>query len=453
MTTRRPADDSAASAASSASSRPGVRLPGDKSLAHRALLLAGLAEGPSTIDNVPDGDDVLRMAAALRALGVSVEATPAAAGETGARFVVTPAPWRAPAAPIDCGNSGTLARLLLGALAGEGVPATLVGDASLSSRPMQRVATPLAALLGAPVVELSGAGTLPARVIPPRVARRGPILVDTGVPSAQVKSALLLAARHITGEVRITEPVPTRDHTERMLEALGVELDAREGDVWLYGPMRWRGFRVALAGDPSSAAFLAAYAAATGKELVLDDLLLNGRRLGFFRVLSTMGVAAGYELRGKRLGDGVGRVRVRGPADGPPRGTAVPVAQVPDLIDEVPALAALALLSEGPTVIPALAELRHKESDRLARLVELAAAFGGRAHVEGDALVVDAPARAPGQGRGRVSVRTDGDHRLAMAAHLLGRVLGADVALDAPGSERTSFPAFLEVLDEIARAP
>lgn len=428
-----------------------VRLPGDKSLAHRALLLAGLADTPSTITNVPNGDDVLHTAAALRALGVTVEARADRPGEEAA-FVVTPAPWRKPDGPIDCGNSGTLARLLMGALAGEGVEASLVGDASLSGRPMRRVATPLAALLGASVVELSPAGTLPARVIAAgeraRVVGGGPPrVVDTAAPSAQVKSALLLAARNVSGEVRITEPVATRDHTERMLEALGVEIDVRDRDIWLYGPMRWRGFDVALAGDPSSAAFLAAYAAATGRELVVDDLLLNGRRLGFFRVLTTMGVAAGYELREKRLGDGVGSVRVRGPSRGSPRGTSVPAAQIPDLIDEVPALAALALLAEGTTTIPALGELRHKESDRLARLVELAAAFGGRARIEGDALVVDARARATG----RVSIRTDGDHRIAMAAHLLGRVLDVDVELDAPGCERTSFPAFLDVLDGLAR--
>jgi 3-phosphoshikimate 1-carboxyvinyltransferase len=423
-----------------------VGVPGDKSLAHRALILAGLADGTSHLTNVPEGADVQCTLTALAALGVEVTTDASPAPLT----TLVGARWRSPAAPIDCGNSGTLARLLLGALAGEGVEATLVGDASLSRRPMKRLADPLAMLLGAPLLELSVEGTLPARVLAAGGAkRRGPLVVDTHAPSAQVKSALLLAARHIEGEVRITEPVPTRDHTERMLEALGVEIDLREGDVWLYGPMTWRGFDLAIAGDPSSAAFLAAWAAMTGAALIVDDLLLNGRRLGFFRVLTTMGVRAGYEPREKRMGEAVGRVRVQAGSPNDLHGTTVPARQVPDLIDEVPALAALALVAKGPTRVPGLAELRLKESDRLARLVEMAAAFGGRAHVDGDALVIDGEATA----RGRVSVRTDGDHRIAMAAHLLGRVLDVEVELDAPGCERTSFPRFLEVLDGLAAKP
>jgi 3-phosphoshikimate 1-carboxyvinyltransferase len=419
-----------------------VKLPGDKSLAHRALLLAGLAETASTITNVPDGDDVLRTVAALRALGVDVALD-------GSKATVTPSTWRSPSSEIDCGNSGTLARLLMGALAGEGIEATLVGDASLSRRPMKRVADPLAELLGVErAVVLHDDTHLPARVLPVRPARKGPIVVDTRAPSAQVKSALLLAARHIEGEVKILEPTATRDHTERMLEALGVELDAREGDIWLYGPMKWKGFGVELAGDPSSAAFLVAHAAMTGRALVVDDVLLNGRRLGFFRVLTLMGVKAGYEAKNKRLGDAVGRIRVRA-RDGALVGVDVPAAQVPHLIDEVPALVAVALTANGATRIPALAELRHKESDRLARLVDLARAFGGAAHVEGDDLIVDARATATG----RVAIRTDGDHRIAMAAHVLGRVLGASVELDQPGCEGTSFPGFLAALDEVARAP
>lgn len=417
-----------------------LSLPGDKSVAHRALLLAGLADGPSEVVNLPEGDDVLRTVAVLQALGVHLTHAASTAR-------LTPAAWFSPAHALDCGNSGTLARLLLGALAGHGVEATLVGDASLSMRPMRRVTAPLAALLGTDVVELTDAGTLPARVRQLARPRRGPVSVATGTPSAQVKSALLLAARQLHGEVRITEATATRDHTERMLAALGVDITLRPGEVVMRGPMRWPGFGVTLPGDPSSAAFLVVAAVASGRALVFEDLLLNRRRLGFFHAAESMGVRWALQVTQQRLGEDVGRICVARPVS--LAGAAVDPALVVDLIDEVPALVALALLAQGPTHVPGLGELRLKESDRVARLVDLAAAFGGRASTKDDGLVIEAPAAA----RGRVAVRTDGDHRIAMAAHVLARVLDVDLHLDAPGCERTSFPSFLGILDGVLRAP
>lgn len=419
-----------------------LRMPGDKSIAHRALLCAGLADTPSVVANVPDGDDVHRTVDALAALGVTTQWTDAHTVR------ITPAPWTRPSHPIDCGNSGTLARLLMGALAGQRIEATLVGDASLSSRPMRRVAQPLDALLGAPAVELTPAGTLPACTRADLPLRRGPAVVATGAPSAQVKSALLFASCAIEGDVRVTEAVPTRDHTERMLGALGVAVRTAPGEVEVRGPLRWRGFDLEVPGDPSSAAFLVVAAAASGRPLSVEDMALNARRLGFFRVVGTMGVRASTRVRALRLGEDVGTLDVWPGQGSALVGAAVPSAEVPDLIDEVPALVGLALLAQGRTSIPGLAELRVKESDRLARLVELAAAFGGSAHIDGDAMCVTAPACA----RGRVAIRTDGDHRIAMTAHVLGRVLGADVALDAPGCERTSYPGFLDALDRVVHA-
>ncbi len=424
-----------------------MKLPGDKSLAHRALLLASLARTPSRIADLPDGDDVARTLACVVALGARVPAR-------GRAVTVEPAAkWVAPGGPLDCGNSGTLARLLLGALAGEGVAADVVGDASLSRRPMRRVAEPLAALFGAPVVALAEGGTLPARVLPRAPAARARIDVDTGAPSAHVKSALLLAARRFAGVVCVRERVPTRDHTERMLAWLCGPRAARATgagptptEAVLEVPLAWEGFDVALPGDVSSAALLAAHAVIVGAPFGAEDVVVNPRRTGFFRALQRMGARVELRVDEERMGEPCGAVVVR------PSGALAPVvveaAGVPDLVDEIPALVAVALCASGTSALRGVGELRHKESDRLARLVELARAFGGGASVQDDTLVIEGGRPRP---RSRVHVRTDGDHRLAMAAHALGHACGADVVLDVPGCERTSFPGFLAALDAPAR--
>lgn len=428
-----------------------MRFPGDKSLAHRALLLAALARTPSRIDNLPDGDDVKRTVAALAAL--ASQARPCT---------------------IDCGNSGTLARLLLGLCAGsdEALDVTLVGDASLSRRPMRRVAAPLAALLGRDLIELTPAGTLPARVrVPPAPAparHAGARVVDTGVPSAQVKSALILAARKLAGDVTIREATATRDHTERMIAWLlsrpgasgALHAEATGAAVHMRGPLAWDGFDVELPGDPSSAALVAAYAIASGRAFHAEDLVLNARRAGFWRVLARMGIDVSLHARGERMGEPVGDVAVGARAAGGPRGEGlaaamVTAAELPDLVDEVPALVVVALHAVGTTRIEGAGELRVKESDRLALLSELAHSFGGRADVEGDALVVHGP-RARRCAGDRVHVRTDGDHRIAMAAQVLARLDGVQPYLDDDAAVHTSFPGFeraLDSLDQQAKLP
>ena len=427
----------------------GVRVPGDKSLAHRALLVASLARTASLIRGLPDGDDVAHTVACLRALGARIDVD-----ERETR--VQPSPWTQPLAALSCGNSGTLARLLMGAIAGarETLDVTLTGDASLSSRPMARVVGPLRALALGGGFALTASGTLPARIRSSvaddsdsvtAATDATDVVVVTGAASAQVKSAVILASRNLHGRVVVREPLATRDHTERMLRALLCTVHSEANVVTLACPLAWDGFTIDLAGDPSSAALLAAYAVLARRVLVVDDLLWNPFRTGFFTALQRMG--AFVEASGERLvlGEPVVRVVVRASA-APLRGVEVAAHEVPGLVDEVPALAVVAACAHGTTRIRGVHELRLKESDRLARVVDLVVAFGGEAHAVGDDLVIEGRALAP---PARVAVRTDGDHRIAMAAHVLARAHGVTAVLDVPGCERTSYPGFVDALDAL----
>lgn len=485
-----------------------LAFPGDKSLAHRALLLALLARTPSRIRNVPDGDDVARTIAALRALGARVE-------DDGGSVTVTPPAagvLLAPPGPIDCGNSGTLARLLLGVVVGapltpsaQPLDVQLVGDASLSRRPMARVLEPMARLFDISVEELvagAGAGaTLPGATLPLRVrsvhrggagARAdGPGHVDvdtnvhTNVPSAQVKSALILAARHRAGTTTIHEPAATRDHTERMLAwllrrggaqgAVDATVDATvDGDrrvgrlVRVRGPLAWDGFSVELPGDVSSAALVACYALLPAhgpsdgpgperedalRTFVARDVLLNDRRSGFWRALSRMGVRVETSVAAyaSRMGEACGTVSAS--VAGSLCGVTITAAELPDLVDEVPALVVVAVHAAPGQVtrIEGVGELRLKESDRVARLVELARAFGAEAEVTSEeALIIRARSTGP-TATGPADVRTDGDHRIAMAAIALARRDGRPLRLDDEGAARTSFPGFMDALDAVDR--
>jgi 3-phosphoshikimate 1-carboxyvinyltransferase len=421
-----------------------VVVAGDKSIAHRAALLALVAEGPVALRNMPPSADVTSTIEAVGALGVGIER------EDGTLRLQRTGPLR-DGVVVDCGNAGTLARLLAGLLVGRGVTATLVGDASLSRRPMRRAAAPLARFLGEDVVDLSAAGTLPARL-----RRRGPTgaatsTVTLDVPSAQVKSALLLCALSV-GDVVVVEPRATRDHTERLLASLGVDVvvDAAPGGgarVTQRRPAVLPGFALALPGDPSSAAFLLGRAAAVpGAHAVVDDVLLSPRRDGFLRALVRAGAGVAVTTRESRGGEDVGRVAVTGTRL---QGLELGADEVPDLVDEVPLLAALLTTAEGPSRLRGLGELRVKESDRLARTAALLVAFGADVRVDGDDLVVGGGLR---RGPRRVDVAVDGDHRLEMTARVLGRVLDCDVHTDGAGCEAVSFPGFGALLDEVERA-
>jgi 3-phosphoshikimate 1-carboxyvinyltransferase len=406
--------------------RGSVVVPGDKSISHRALILAALADGPSRLRGVLRAHDVESTAGALRALGAEL---PALAPEVVVRGVGLRG-LRAPAAPLDCGNSGTTTRLLAGVAAGIAGSTTFVGDASLSRRPMRRVARPLERM-GA-TVELGPDGSLPMTV---RGGALRPLDHVSEAASAQVKSAVLLAGLVAGVPVSVTEPAPSRDHTERMLAARGVEISREAGRVALRPVVSLAAADVRVPGDPSSAAFLAALAAlAAGGELRLPDVCLNPTRTGFLAVLARMG--AGVELDEIRDADGdrVGTVVVR---PGALLATRVEAAEVPSLIDELPLVACLAARAEGVTEIRGAEELRVKESDRIAAVVANLRALGVDADELPDGLLVRG-GRAPLRGR----VATRGDHRLAMAFGVLAALPGSAVEVDDRACVAVSYPAF-----------
>lgn len=412
---------------------PTLRVPGDKSITHRALLLAGLACGDTRIRNALGSLDTLATASALRALGAGVSRLddPEVRVTGYGRF-------DAPSTPLDCGNSGTTARLLCGLLAAHPFAATLTGDASLRRRPMRRVTEPLHAM-GATFAP--DAATLPLTV---HGAALRSLTWTPSVASAQVKSAILLAAAAARVEATVHEPVPTRDHTERMLRSHGFTVAAADGTVRFSPDGEFVPFDATVPGDVSSAAFLVGAATlADHGDVRIEGVGTNPTRTGFLEVLARMGGRCSVEPRGDWSGEPVGDLVVGG---APLRATSVEPAEVPGLIDEVPLLAVLAAAAEGTTSFRGVSELRFKESDRLALLAENLRAVGVAAEAGEDELYVTGTDAPP---RGRV--RTDGDHRLAMAFAVLGTVRGARITVDDPRCADVSFPGFAELLRSMAR--
>lgn len=412
-----------------------VRPPGDKSITHRALLLAGMADGTSELRHTLTGTDARSTARVLRRLGVAVSPL-----RRGGVVQVQGGQWRAPTHTLHCGNSGTTARLLLGLLAGHPFQARLSGDASLQRRPMRRVTAPLGRM-GAAIREERGDG-LPLWI---RGGRLAPLRHETPVASAQVKSALLLAG--IVGRVEVTvrEPAPSRDHTERLLRYLGYDLQVEGTEVTLRAPARPEGpprFSLEIPGDLSAAAFLIAAALLADEgELVLEAVGVNPTRTGVLDVLQRMGATIERHEPRALAGEPVADLLVRPTAL---MGTDVPAHEVPRLIDEIPVLAVLASRATGATRFRSVGELRVKESDRLERIVRNLRAVGGEAVVEGEDLVV-----AGGAGLPLGQVDTGGDHRLAMAFAVLGTLPGARVALSQPASVAVSYPGFFRDLERI----
>lgn len=410
-----------------------VRVPGDKSISHRALLLAAMARGTSTLTGLLDGADVKSSARVLRRLGA--ELSPLREGTAvhvrGARF-------RSPRAVLQCGNSGTTARLVLGAIAGHPIRARLTGDASLRRRPMRRVIEPLRQM-GARF-DPPDADALPLRV---RGGRLHGINYASPVASAQVKSAILLAALASRVPVTITEPWRSRDHTERLFVHLGLELHETDGAI-SYRPSAAAvpGFELSVPGDLSSAAFLVAAAVlAEGGELLIEGVGVNPTRTGVLTVLERMGAHIERVNLGGAGGEPVADLLVR-PAE--LRGTEVGAAEIPSLVDEVPVLAVLASRAAGETIFREVGELRVKESNRLELVAANLRAVGADAEVRGNDLCVRGATQAP---RGRVD--TARDHRLAMAFAVLGTLPGADVRLSERGSVAISYPAFFRDLRRI----
>ncbi len=419
-----------------------VAVPGDKSITHRALMLASAAEGESRLRGLLAGDDCRSTAAVLRALGVAVPELPADGGELRIASHGL-AHWREPAEILDCGNSGTTTRLMLGLLAGRPFEATLTGDGSLRQRPMRRVTEPLGAM-GARIDELEHADRLPIRM---RGGALRPFQYTSPKASAQIKSALLFAGLSGGVPVRVAEPYPSRDHTERMLSAMGVQIVSGEGDDgWAVsltppaGPLP--PLELAVPGDPSSAAFLVAAAllADTG-ELRIRDVGVNPTRIGFIRLLARMG--AFVELHEERSagGEPIADLVVR-PA--PLRGVEIGAAEVPALIDELPVIAALAARAEGETRITGAAELRAKESDRIRAMVGNLRAIGVEAEELPDGLVVRGSDRPLG---GRI--HSHGDHRIAMAFGALAARPENQIRIDDPDVVRISYPGFWAALARI----
>ncbi|MFL5540138.1 MAG: 3-phosphoshikimate 1-carboxyvinyltransferase [Longimicrobiaceae bacterium] len=423
--------------------RGDVTVPGDKSITHRALMLAAAAEGESRLSGLLPGEDCRSTAAVLRALGCDVPEPPDDAAEIVVRGRGLGG-WRAPSAPLDCGNSGTTARLMMGLLASRPFAAALTGDASLRGRPMRRITAPLAEM-GARFRELGAPDRLPIEV-----AGGGLRPIDYASPkaSAQIKSAVLLAGFGAGVPVSVTEPVLSRDHTERMLAAFGVPVRSEpSGDGVRAALGTWdghlRGFGLRVPGDPSSAAFLAALALlADAGELRIRGVCANPTRTGFFSIVRRMMGLVAWERGRSEGGEPVSDLVVR---PSRLRGVVVEPHEVPAAIDEIPVLAALAARAEGETRITGAGELRVKESDRIAALVAAIRAIGGEAEELEDGLVVRGSDR-PLRGR----VVTHGDHRIAMAFGVLAALPGNEIELDDRECAAVSYPGFWEVLGELA---
>jgi len=408
-----------------------VRAPGDKSISHRALILAGLATGRSEIFGLLEGDDVLRTAAAVAAFGAKVERL----GD-GRWRVEGQGRYSEPADVVDCGNSGTGARLIMGAAAGFDLAATYTGDVSLRGRPMGRVLEPLG-LMGARWLGRDKA-RLPITV---RGGSLNSIHYRLPVASAQVKSALLLAGLNAPDGIEVIEPEPTRDHTERLLRAFGAEVhvsDEADGrHIRLAGGQALTGCEVKVPGDPSSAAFpLVAALITPGSRVTVQGVLLNPLRAGLFDTLRDMGADLTISNRREEGGEPVGDLTAR---HSRLKGIEVPAARAPSMIDEYPILSVAAAFADGTTVMEGVGELRVKESDRIALMAAGLKACGVCVEETNDTFTIHG---AGGPVRGGMQVVTHGDHRIAMSHLVLGLAAQQPVSVDEPGMIATSFPGF-----------
>lgn len=420
-----------------------IRVPGDKSISHRALMLGALAVGETRASGLLEGEDVLATAAAMRAMGATIERDDAG---TWSIHGVGVGGLLQPGQALEMGNSGTSTRLLMGLVASHGITAAFTGDASLSKRPMGRVIEPLSRM-GASFTPSPG-GTLPLMMegLCPAV----PIEYRLPVASAQVKSAVLLAGLNTPGVTTVIEPVPTRDHSERMLRGFGAELEVEElgGEriIRIHGEAELRPQTIEVPGDPSSAAFfLVAASLVEGSDLVIENVGLNPTRAGLVTVLRRMGASI-EELDAREVGgEPVADLRVR---HAPLTGIEVDPAIAPSMIDEFPVLFVAAALAHGRTVTRGLEELRVKESDRIAAMAAALAAAGARVEETEDGLIVEGTGGDPLPGTGgAAAVVTHLDHRIAMSMAVAGLASRAGVDIDDTRPIGTSFPDFESLLD------
>ncbi len=405
-----------------------LRVPGDKSISHRAAILGAIAHGTTRVSGFLRAEDCLSTVQCLRALGASIE-------ERGTDLEIRGAALQEPEDILDVGNSGTTIRLLAGVLAGHRFHSVLTGDASVRRRPMDRVVDPLRRM-GARISGRQGGRLAPLAIDGGGLSG---IAYTTPVASAQVKSAVLLAGLFADGDTAVREPLQSRDHTERMMGAFGAEVIRAGLTTRLHGPVALRGRDVRVPGDLSSAAFLLVAAALVpGSDLAVADVGLNPTRTGVLDVLRMMG--AGVEVRDLRDegGEPVGTVAVRASQL---HGVTIGGDLIPRAIDELPVLAVAASLADGETVIRDAAELRVKESDRVAALARELGRLGARVEPQPDGLAIVGTHRLRG---GRVS--SGGDHRIAMALAVAGLCAGGPVTIDDPACIETSFPGFAAAL-------
>ena len=403
--------------------RGSVDVPGDKSMSHRALILGALASGETRISGLLEGADVLHTANAVRAFGATAERIAPRS------WRVLGANWKSPGAPVDCGNSGTGARLLMGAAAAFPISATFCGDGSLSSRPMERVLGPLRSM-GA----RTEGTTLPVTI---HGGQLHGIRFVNEKASAQVKSAILLAGLGASGEIEIVEPSPSRDHSENMLRAFGCEVET-DNDVIRLGRKRTlTGTSLVIPGDPSSASFPIVAALITPSSTIrINGVMVNPLRTGLFATLIEMG--ADLRLENRRTAGGEDLADLVASASSL-SGVEVPASRAPSMIDEYPILAIAASFASGRSVMHGLAELRVKESNRLAAMIAGLRACGVDAWEDGDSLHVEGQGGAP---RGGASIEAHHDHRIAMSFLVMGLASEHAVSVDSADMITTSFPDF-----------
>jgi 3-phosphoshikimate 1-carboxyvinyltransferase len=419
-----------------ASVRGIVRVPGDKSISHRSLILAALSDGTSRIRGLLRSADIDSTASVLSALGVRIEpdGDSIAVHGRGLRGLLVPR------RPLDCGNSGTTARLMAGVLAAHPFDGTLTGDASLSRRPMRRVTEPLGQMGAHFTIEGDGDG-LPLII---HGGTLGSIGWNSRTASAQVKSAILLAALNAQVSANVTEPTRSRDHTERMLAARGVPIVVDGESVSIGVARSMRAVDTHVPGDPSSAAFFVALAALfSGRTLDMPDVCVNETRTGFLDVVQRMGAVVSLVGASDEGGEPTATIRATGTDS--LRSVTVGAAEMPSMIDEVPILACLAARADGETVISGASELRVKESDRISAVVRNLQAIGADAEERPDGMAIRG-SRSPLSGR----IETHGDHRIAMAFGVLGALPGNDIEVIGPECVSVSYPSFWSDLRRVA---
>lgn len=409
-----------------------ITLPGDKSISHRALMFAAISDGESRITNLSTGADVQSTRSCLEACGIQFQ-------NDSEDVIVTGGKFSDPIQPLDCGNSGTTARLLLGLLGMNGINTTLVGDDSLSSRPMNRILDPLSQM---GLKSESNNGKLPVKIL--KSDLKG-IHYDSPVASAQVKSAILLAGLGAEGETSVTEPLLSRDHTERMLKSMGANLSS-DGLTKTIAKTSWplSPINLVVPSDPSTAAFFAAAAAMIpSSDLILNRILKNPTRIGFFSALKKMRAGIEYLKQWEKAGESLGNLRVFHQSL---QGISISKNDVPGLIDELPILAILATQANGKTDVRGAEELRVKECDRIHAICNNLKKMGGNVEELEDGFIIQGPTQLKG-----AEIETFHDHRIAMAFTTAGLITDGDIILDYPECAFISYPGFYDELERLTQ--